>query len=484
MASPLLDVSAAEGARRVALRYLEKAHDASQGLGDAEDDESLHQFRVGMRRLRSCLRAYAPILGETVSGKLRKRVKRIASATNPGRDAEVQLEWVEKIGDAEHPEHGPGVRWLTGQLAEQRDEAYGHARDRLVEEFDELEKKLRAKLRTYTVKYVVGTEEPTMRFGAVAAAALELQLHALREQLGQVRGIEDEAIAHKARIYGKRLRYLLEPFKDELVGAKPVIKELKALQDLLGDLNDLHNLNDTLGRALEESAVDRARRLREAATQIDFDLDETLAEDERAGLLAMLQRVQVDRRDHFAGLMSDWLAEGGRLDRMSERLEELMSELRGVAGAPVEIERKYLLSGLPPKCREVEPATIDQGYLPGTKLIERVRRTRTSQGETHRRTVKLGAGVRRIEVEEECAPELFEALWALTVGRRVRKRRYRVAEGERVWEIDAFDDRDLTLAEIELASEDEEVAIPEWLAPHVVREVTDEPEYVNANLAK
>jgi CYTH domain-containing protein len=59
-----------------------------------------------------------------------------------------------------------------------------------------------------------------------------------------------------------------------------------------------------------------------------------------------------------------------------------------------------------------------------------------------------------------------------------------VAEGGHVWEIDVFLDRTLFLAEIELTSAEEVVAVPAWLAPYVVREVTTESGLVNARLAK
>ena len=52
------------------------------------------------------------------------------------------------------------------------------------------------------------------------------------------------------------------------------------------------------------------------------------------------------------------------------------------------------------------------------------------------------------------------------------------------WEIDEFKNRDLVLAEIELESEDDDVAFPDWLAPAVQREVTGEPEFQNINLAR
>ena len=93
------------------------------------------------------------------------------------------------------------------------------------------------------------------------------------------------------------------------------------------------------------------------------------------------------------------------------------------------------------------------------------------------------AGAVRVEVEEETTAALFAALWRLTKGRRVRKRRYRVPDGERTWEIDRFLGRDLVLAEIELPAADARVTFPEWLVPYVVREVTDDGAYTNARLA-
>jgi hypothetical protein len=66
---------------------------------------------------------------------------------------------------------------------------------------------------------------------------------------------------------------------------------------------------------------------------------------------------------------------------------------------PREIERKWLLSALPPLVAGVPPAEFAQGYLPGEVLIERVRRE-TRFGDTRwMRTVKLGRGISRIEVE-------------------------------------------------------------------------------------
>jgi CYTH domain-containing protein len=151
----------------------------------------------------------------------------------------------------------------------------------------------------------------------------------------------------------------------------------------------------------------------------------------------------------------------------------------------IEIERKYLLRALPGMPAPSDVLEIDQGYLPGDKLVERLRRQRSRDGHVrYFRTVKLGSGVERTEIEDETDRGVFEHLWILTEGRRLTKRRYLVPVGGRTWEIDEFTDRELVLAEIELADADEPVDIPAWLRPVLVREVTDERLFTNRSLAR
>ncbi|MCA9285434.1 MAG: hypothetical protein KDA22_09480 [Phycisphaerales bacterium] len=160
------------------------------------------------------------------------------------------------------------------------------------------------------------------------------------------------------------------------------------------------------------------------------------------------------------------------------------------AALPLEIERSYLLRGAPtfPARAEIEALSIVQGYLPEAPPPEcppgRLRSVVRPDGTTiYFHTVKTGTGLVRTEVERRIDRKEFDALWPHTAGRRLAKTRYRVAEGERVWEIDRFHGIDLVLAEVELPTPDATVEIPPWLAPLVVREVTDEPEYRNSQIA-
>ena len=126
---------------------------------------------------------------------------------------------------------------------------------------------------------------------------------------------------------------------------------------------------------------------------------------------------------------------------------------------------------------------IEQGYVPGSRVLERLRRVRVGGMERLYRTIKLGEGIERLEFEEETTPRIFAAMWPLTEGKRVRKRRYRVVFGELTWEIDEFLDHPLILAEVEIPHPSIDPAPPEWLRPYVIRQVSNEPEFLNVNLA-
>jgi CYTH domain-containing protein len=127
---------------------------------------------------------------------------------------------------------------------------------------------------------------------------------------------------------------------------------------------------------------------------------------------------------------------------------------------------------------------VEQGYLPGKQLVERLRRVKDHGSTRFYRTVKVGTGLVRTEIEEETTRAVFDRMWPLTKGRRLKKRRHRVRAGDLTWEIDDFADRKLVLAEVELPDRETKVALPKWLRPHVVRDVTDEEEFQNVRLAR
>lgn len=449
------------GIRLLALRYLEDAESARRRLKSGRDEEALHDFRVALRRLRSCLRAYRPYFADTVRGRDRRAVRDLAAATGAARDLEVQLAWLEADRDLP-PDAAGGAGLLMARLRGARGPA-DRAALASVHRFPALRAQLEPKLSRYCEE--IDRRDP-LRTLPCAAAAADLAGPALDEleaALGAVGSVEDGGAIHEARIAGKRVRYLFEPYAADVEGGSALLKRLRRFQDELGEMHDF----DVLLGLIREEAV----------------LAHPAGEDRAAGLAALEAHIEQARQATFEKIRGTWL-EAGR-SRLLGRARAFAGALRPASAllSDVEIERKYLLRSMPRLPDGAVMLRIDQGYLPGERLVERVRRVRGPSETKYYRTVKLGSGVRRIEVEEETDAGTFRALWRLTKGRRIAKRRYVVPDGDRKWEIDRFLGRKLVLAEVELPDEAAEVTPPRWLERRLVREVTGEPEYLNVNLA-
>jgi CYTH domain-containing protein len=149
--------------------------------------------------------------------------------------------------------------------------------------------------------------------------------------------------------------------------------------------------------------------------------------------------------------------------------------------ATVEIERKFVPSAAPPDLARHRSEAIQQGYLAvaGDGVEVRVRR----RGEATLLTVKSGPAQVRVEEEIPIDARRFEALWALTEGRRLSKTRHYVPLGDLVLEVDVYDEAlaGLVTVEIEFPSIEASAQFtpPDWLGP----EVTGDRRYANQSLA-
>ena len=464
-AGGLLELGVHRAARWLALRFLEDAAAARARLGDPGDAEALHDFRVALRRLRSTIRAYADHLDEGIGRRDRRRLRALARATGAARDGQVMMRWMEARRDALAEPERPGMEWLLERLRARQEKLDRALRDEVARDFGRERRRLERRLSRYTASVTAADPREEPRIGAVAAGLLLAHAGELRDALDAVASVDDQDRLHEGRIAAKRLRYLLEPFAAELPAAAWAVKRLRRMQDVLGETHDAHV---AAGLLAEERAEAEA-------------LDPTPDPDPLPGLDALAAAARAETERLYGEAEGEWLR--GRAAEFFARVEALAEEMRG--GADHEIERKFLLRRMPRLPDGAVPTEVWQGYLPGERLVERVRRVRRDGGEPrYYRTVKLGSGVTRTEVEEEADEATFRRLWPLTRGRRVRKVRFEVPDGDYTWEIDRFRDRRLVLAEVELPREDAEVSIPGWLRDHVERDVTGEDAYVNVNLAQ
>ncbi len=146
----------------------------------------------------------------------------------------------------------------------------------------------------------------------------------------------------------------------------------------------------------------------------------------------------------------------------------------------IEIERKFLVRGDAWRAL-AHGALLRQGYL--SSAVERVVRVRI-EGDAAVLTIK-GKSVGATRGEWEYPIPVADAqifLDSLCERPIIEKRRYRIPFQGMTWEVDEFvgDNAGLIVAEIELESEQQQFARPDWVGD----EVTHDARYFNANLLR
>lgn len=286
----VLDRSADESSRLLALQYLDETAGAERRLTDPLDTEALHDFRVALRRLRSCTRAYRTQLRGSVPKPMRRKLRKLTLATNAGRDAEVHLSWLRNQAGRVGPGHTQGLAWLIGRLEGRKHETLDSASSDVDRRFVKLAAKLRARLGTLRIQIGRGRGSERPSFRAVTGELIHGHTADLNEKLRAVGTAENMTEAHRARIAAKRLRYLLEPLTRRAAGAKGLIAPLKGLQDVLGHLHDMHVLSEEIAASL----ADLSRGPAESSSGAEF------------GLRALEQVVQQEESAAFASFQAHW----------------------------------------------------------------------------------------------------------------------------------------------------------------------------------
>jgi CHAD domain-containing protein len=371
------------GVRLIALSLINDAKTDADNLlglseelrkGIAEGDAALHDFRVSARRLRSWIGAFKPWLKSDVSRKKRRTLSKIADATRETRDAAVHLQWLHEERPALPARQRIGENWLKELLEEERkdgcDAALAAATD-----LSELESALVRKLEFYHAP----VREPYTgeRFGTVWGEQALVQSEKLQKRLREVHDFGDVSEAHRARIAAKNLRYMLEPVAKLGADGEAIIETLKGLQDRLGDLHDVHMFANEVVGATEKAAASRARRVWETVLATDAEESEShrvrraRARDPGPGLFGLARRLRERGATAFAAIERDWLNDAGA--PFFERVRRFTADISERASLGTEIERKYLLTRLPTAVLDAPAVEIEQEYLSGEHLVERVR---------------------------------------------------------------------------------------------------------------
>jgi CHAD domain-containing protein len=199
-----------------------------------EDIEAVHQARVGVRRLRSSLKAFAPYLDAGWTDDLRSELKWLGAALGEQRDADVMAERLrDRIASvSRNPQWGSEIVRALDQRRVRAKKALDATLDepRYVELLDRL---------------VAAAREPSLSAAsdpigrALAQAVLVPPAGKIRTAVGRLGGDPPDAALHKVRIDAKGLRYAAEavkPVSDKAV--ERVERAARTVQDVLGEHQD------------------------------------------------------------------------------------------------------------------------------------------------------------------------------------------------------------------------------------------------------
>jgi CHAD domain-containing protein len=205
------------------------------------DVEFLHEFRVAVRRTRSLLSVLSEIYDLDELTYFRAEFGWLGQLTGPARDLDVYLSKLPKYAAQLTEVDVAALAMLKDHLQRQQRAAYRRLAKGLADQ----------RFADLKVRWISFLERPMGREDASSAAQLYSSQAWASATIGRryrrvmKRGsaISDEMPAerlHDLRIQCKKLRYLLDGFRTlyNPYGVARLIKDLKRLQNNLGDFND------------------------------------------------------------------------------------------------------------------------------------------------------------------------------------------------------------------------------------------------------
>ena len=204
---------------------MERAVDECQRVQAGFEADPVHDLRVALRRCRSMAEGFRAIDPDPTWRKMRKAGKALFSALGELRDVQVLRDWVAKLGAANDAAKDRLSEYCTAREQELKLQAADalagfdtHIWLRWARILDSRERQL-----------PVGAEV----FQVVALEKLEEVIHLHRTALRN----RSKVALHALRIGVKRFRYVIENFLPEHDARWS--KDLKQLQDVLGEVHDL-----------------------------------------------------------------------------------------------------------------------------------------------------------------------------------------------------------------------------------------------------
>lgn len=232
-------------------------------------EEGVHQMRVAVRRLRSCLALYQRFLPSEQWTHLNGELKWLIGELGPARDwdvfvADILAPVIQQLDDEDR------LVALRDEVERHRDEAYKRAQAAVTDQrYVGLVLLLGSWAEGRGWRHALSSEQGACLQDSVSVVAHRLldEIHGGLLHAGEDFEHLDPDGRHKVRIHLKKLRYASEFFSSLYAKrrAEPYIEAMKTLQDDLGTNNDVEVAKKLLKRALKPARGKERARLAYAA---------------------------------------------------------------------------------------------------------------------------------------------------------------------------------------------------------------------------
>ena len=229
-----------------------------EGLRADLDPEFLHDFRVAVRRTRSCLGQVPDVFDEAATRRFAGEFAWLGRLTGPLRDLDVHLLNLHGYR-AELPASARGDLAPLAEHLERRRQA-AHARQ--IEGLDSARYRRLKRDWRRLLETGGGGANAARPIGEVAGERIGRAYARVRKRGRNLSAETPAEAVHALRIACKKLRYLLEFFRSLFAAGRvnAFIRSLKRLQDDLGEFNDLQvqqgELQDTARELLAAGEAD------------------------------------------------------------------------------------------------------------------------------------------------------------------------------------------------------------------------------------
>ena len=223
-----------------------EAPDASAAVPHTLSPVLVHSLRVCTKRLRALLQLYRPVAGKTAIRAVDQSIKALANSYSGQRDAVVQYETLCHLVEQYQQSHGcdmqPLLDHFSACLLEENEVATPMEPNA---GFQDILARWQSKLK--------GKKQPDFESG------LEYAYRKARKLAYEAEASDDDEVYHQCRKWAKYYLYQLQMLLDKpRPRDKALIRQLKALGELLGVFHDRCVLEQSLNRILTKPVRDEA----------------------------------------------------------------------------------------------------------------------------------------------------------------------------------------------------------------------------------